>query len=85
MSVLPPPPLSFSLSLSLGQRSVISFRRRDPDEDGDDIKFPESLSDLENTTYDNIPAEIILPSVLFRERRGPGRKCYWHDLVQCQL
>ena len=64
---------------------MISFRRRDPDEDGDDIKFPESLSDLENTTYDNIPAEIILPSVLFRERRGPGRKCYWHDLVQCQL
>ena len=51
---------------------MIGFRRRDPDEDGDDVRFPEGLDDLTNTSFDSIPAEITLPPSLFRERRGPG-------------
>ena len=51
---------------------VIGFRRRDPDEDGDDVRFPEGLDDLTNTSFDSIPAEITLPPALFRERRRPG-------------
>ena len=52
--------------------AVIGFQRRDPDEDGDDVRFPAGLDDLTNTSFDNIPAEITLPPALFRERRMPG-------------
>lgn len=51
---------------------MIGFRRRDPDEDGDDVRFPEGLDDLTNTSFDSIPAEITLPPALFKERRRPG-------------
>ena len=51
---------------------VIGFRRRDPDQDADDVRFPESLDDLANASFDSIPAEISLPPALFKERRRPG-------------
>ena len=51
---------------------MIGFQRRDPDDDGDDVRFPEGLDDLTNTSFDSIPAEITLPPALFRERRMPG-------------
>ena len=51
---------------------VIGFQRRDPDEDGDDVRFPEGLDDLTNTSFDSIPAKITLPPALFKERRMPG-------------
>lgn len=65
---LPPPP---SLSLFC---VVIGFQRRDPDVDAADVRFPESLDDISNTSYDSIPAEITLPPALFKERRMPGSK-----------
>lgn len=54
--------------------AVIFFRRRDPDTDDSDIRFPDSLDDIVNASYDSIPAEITLPPALFRERRAPGSK-----------
>ena len=51
---------------------MIGFRRRDPDQDADDVRFPESLDDLANASFDSIPAEISLPPALFKERRRPG-------------